>query len=52
MSNDKNAGIDSINLSPLNTSKSKAMYSFGKSTRFPGLKEAKYFSIICSSSFY
>jgi hypothetical protein len=45
--------IDSINLSPLNTSKSKAMYSFGKSTRFPELKQSKYsFYNSFSSSFY
>ncbi len=34
MSSDKSQILSSIQLSPLNTSKSKAMYSFGKSTRF------------------
>ncbi len=52
MSLEKAPILDSINLSPLNTSKTKAMYSFGKSNRFSGHQLTKYLLPYPSSSFY
>ena len=52
MSLDKAPILESINLSPLNTSLTKAMYSFGKSNRFSGHQLSKYLPSYHSSSFY
>lgn len=43
MTDKKTSNLEAINLSPLNTSKSKAMYSFSKASRFPDIKDLKYY---------